>query len=125
MVRVYATAAQIVALVGIPAASATDLRRASRDVDRILKGAVYTVDDDGYPTDADVRDLLAEMVAEQIAWYQELGDQTGIVAAGGGSIGSVTLPTITTSSPSDVILAPRAIQLARNSDLLEWRVYSC
>jgi len=124
MAREYATATQVQQLVGIPDVAAGTLRRASRAVDRILKGAHYDVDEHGMPTNPDVAALLTEMVAEQVAWFQELGDETGIAAAGGGSIGSVSLPTIGggRQTAADALLAPNAVALARSSDLLEWRV---
>lgn len=127
--RVYATTAQVKELVGIdlqagPPANRT-LRRASRVVDRILKGAVYDVDEAGLPTVPAVQDLLAEMTAEVVAWFDELGDETGVAAAGGGTIGRVTLPTVGRgrASGAQVMEAPNAVALARSSDLLQWRVY--
>lgn len=125
--RVYATADQVWELVGItlPADSADlTLRRASRAVDRIVRGAEYDVDDAGLPTDPQLVDLFAEMVAEQVAWYAETGDETGIAALSGGSIGRVTLPTVGggRESASTAAVAPNARDLARNSGLLMWRV---
>lgn len=121
--RVYATADQVHTLVGITPDTAS-LRHASHDVDHIVKTAVYDVDSDGMPSDPDVADLLTEMVAEQIAWYQEIGDQTGVVAVSGGSIGQVSLPALA-GTGSTAVLAPRAISLARDSDLLTWQVIEC
>lgn len=112
--RVYASAAQVAALVAISGTTETTLRRASRDVDDILVGAVYDVDEGGLPTDPGVAEVLAEMVAEQVAWYEETGDTLGS-AAGGGSIGRVTLPDASRGgrvSPADVVKAPRAVALA-------------
>lgn len=125
MARVYATAEQVHALVGITPTAGT-LRRASRDVDSILKSAVYDTDTVGMPTSQPVQDLFAEMVAEQVAWFSELGDETGIVAAGGGSIGQVTLPNVGGGRQTgrQAVLAPRALSLARDSELLHWRVDS-
>lgn len=120
--RVYATPEQVQLLVGVTA-SANTLRRASRAVDRILKGAVYDVDEDGMPTSTEVADLLAEMVAEQVAWYEELGDETGIVGMSGGSIGQVTLPQVKAgASHRSAMYAPNAVDLARDSEHIEWRV---
>lgn len=125
MARVYATPQQVQTLVGITPTEGT-LRRASRDVDSILKTAVYDTDEAGMPTSQPVKDLFAEMVAEQVAWFGELGDETGIVAAGGGSIGQVTLPNVGggRQGARQAILAPRAVSLARDSEFLEWRVES-
>lgn len=123
MARVYATPEQVQTLVGITAAPLT-LRRASRDVDRIVRSATYDHDEAGMPTDQGVADLFAEMVAEQVAWYAELGDETGIVAATSGTIGSVTLPRVGAgrTNASSAKLAPRAHDLAHDSELLQWGV---
>ena len=123
MPRTYATAAQVLTLVGIDGATAITLRRASEDVDVILRGAIYDVDEAGYPADPAVVDLLATMTAEQVAWYGEVGDETGIAAASGGSIGSVSLPQVGGGMANgEGMYAPRARRLARNSELLRWAV---
>ncbi|MEQ6898455.1 hypothetical protein [Microbacterium sp. KR10-403] len=120
MTRVYATAAQVAALVGITPGDAA-LRRASRQVDRILHGAEYATSDDGMPTSAGVAQLLTEMTAEQIAWFGELGDETGAAGLGGGRIGTVTLPHMT-ATPADVLLSPVAVELAEAAGLIRRRV---
>ena len=121
--RVYATAADVQRLVSITPSAGT-LRRASRDVDRMLRGAVYEVDENGMPTDPEVVELFVEMVAEQCVWYLELGDETGVAALSGGSIGQVTLPTVrgAGSNPADGLLAPRALDLARSTNKIAWQV---
>lgn len=128
MSRMYATRQAVFDLTGVDVGDTPEgertLRRASGDVDTILRGARYAVDTAGMPTESHVTALLAEMVCEQVLWYQELGDETGIAAAaGGGSIGKVTLPRVGASAsapaqlPGQGTLAPRAIQLAMNAGL--------
>lgn len=126
MPRPYATAEQIKTLVDITVSDGSiTMTRAFADVDRILRGARYATDGDGNPTHPELIDLLVTMTAEQIAWYAELGDETGIVTATtGGRIGNVSLPSVASgaSGQGTGLLSPRANDLARNHPLLDWTV---
>lgn len=71
MAPVYATPTQLAEWQGLddPPANATRaLRDASLDVDTLLIGAVYDVDEDGAPTDADVALVLQEATCAQATW---------------------------------------------------------
>lgn len=91
----YATPAELanhLAPETLPAGAARLLARASRDVDRALLCARYTVDDTGAPTDPKVVDALREATLEQAAYRIETGDDTGVVTGGGSAaIGSVNV----------------------------------
>lgn len=93
----YATEAELTAYpVTVPAgaSAALLLTRASRDVDRALLTAVYDVDDNGDPTDADVIAALRDATCEQVAGMIASGDLTGTGAAApssGFSIGKISV----------------------------------
>jgi hypothetical protein len=61
-----------------PANAQVLLDRASRDVDRAINSAVYSVDDDGLPTDSAVAEALKEATLEQVAYQLEEGNTNGI-----------------------------------------------
>lgn len=95
--RVYATSGDLTAYpVTVPAGVSAGLllQRASRDVDRALLTAVYETDDDGMPTDADIRQALRDATCEQVAGYLDSGDLTGTGAApptAGFTIGKISV----------------------------------
>lgn len=60
-----------------PDDAATLLEQASRLVDVLLIGAVYDVDEDGMPTDADDIAALRKATCAQVKWFDETGDSTG------------------------------------------------
>jgi len=132
MARVYATVAEARALSGLPltdeAAAAHDLRRAARLIDRVLLSAVYPVDADGYPTDEALRELLRDLSAEQLVFWDETGDATGATVGGsGGSIGDVSLPGGNSAKPSPddrqrARLSPDVADTLRSSELVRFRV---
>jgi hypothetical protein len=69
---------------GTPCTRSPPWRTADRDlvtatllVDALLIGAVYPVDDDGMPTDADHIAALRDATCAQVAWFDETGDATG------------------------------------------------
>lgn len=124
---VYATAEQVLTLGGVtvPAGEEGDraLRRASREVTRLLKTAEYEVDAGGLPVDPDLQDLLAEATALQLAYWDETGDVTGAGAIlSGGSIGSVSLPTVNAAAGTTGRASPEVAAMLRDSDLIRWRV---
>ena len=68
MAPVYATPADLAAWLGLqepPAGAVRALRDASLDVDVILVGAVYAVNDEGAPTDPKVADILMQATLYQ------------------------------------------------------------
>lgn len=80
------------------------LRSASVEVEKLIRGAVYDVDDDGYPTDADTAEDLAEATCAIVEHWADTDDPRGIDAVQGAvKIGSVSLGT--TSSGSDNLTA--------------------
>lgn len=91
----YATQADLVPtyLATAPANADLLLTRASRLVDQALLTAVYSVDEDGLPTEADHIAALRDATCEQVAaWVQVGEDGTGASAEYADvQIGSVRL----------------------------------
>ncbi|MFF9507296.1 hypothetical protein ACF1BU_14285 [Streptomyces sp. NPDC014724] len=124
MGRVYATPEQLAIYTGDQAPEGAErlLARASEDVDAALLTAVYTVDDDGDPTDPAVAAALAAAVCAQVEYQLATGDD-GTGAAGAWdsvSIGPVSLSGRTAGPPaaSGVDLAPRAHRALSGAGLL-------
>lgn len=69
------------------------LEVASTRLDEILLGAVYAVDVDGNPTDAEVITLLSRATCEQALYMVTLGDTTGTGAILEQTIGRVSWRT--------------------------------
>ncbi|RLP68357.1 hypothetical protein D9V30_10230 [Mycetocola reblochoni] len=68
------------------------LARASREVDSLLVGAVYAVDENEQPTDPSVRSALARATCAFVEWWDDAGDISGAAAAGGAvSLGALSL----------------------------------
>lgn len=130
MVRRYATVEQLAAYPGGDQIAASDaealLDDASADVDDMLFGAVYEVDDDGMPTAPEVAAVLARATLAQAVYLDELGDRTG---AGrlwqSASIGGVSYTRArSTRSPTAPDYAPRALTILRTAGLISARVTS-
>ena len=105
------------------------LARATVRVDRILKAAVYPVDDDGEPTTDDVKAALRDMVCELVAWWIDTGDESGAMLASGG--GSVTAGQISLSrSGGKAVLlggywvSAQMLAIADNAGLLNQRPWT-
>ncbi|WP_328426030.1 hypothetical protein [Streptomyces sp. NBC_00443] len=94
-VRSYATTTQLADyLHAAPPVDAVQLlERATRLLDSdFLKAAVYDVDDDGMPTDTDVKAAFAEAVCSQVEFWGEVGVETDVSGPlQGVAIGSVNL----------------------------------
>ncbi|MDQ1111129.1 hypothetical protein QE418_000577 [Microbacterium testaceum] len=108
MQRVFATVADYTKYAeedyGDDALLTKRLRSASVEVEKLIRGAVYDVDDDGYPTDADTADALAEATCAIVEHWADTDDPRGTDAVQGAvKIGSVSLGT--TSSGSDNLSA--------------------
>lgn len=123
----YATAAELVAYLGDedpPANAATLLDRASVDVDSVLIGAWYAVDDDGLPTDAAVIEALSRATCAQVHYWMESGNTSGVDTAGGWrdvSIGNVRLSRVAGGSGTEGAggeFAPAAAKILRLAGLL-------
>ncbi|MGW1267534.1 hypothetical protein [Streptomyces sp. NPDC002491] len=69
------------------------LLEASKLLDsEFLRAAVYDVDDDGLPTDAEVAEAFADAVCSQVQFWGEVGEETDISGPlQGVAIGSVQL----------------------------------
>lgn len=93
--RVYATTTQLAEYLekAPPLDAAKLLRRASKLLDSdFLKAAMYAVDSDGMPTDAEVADGFAEAVCAQVEFWGEVGEENDISGPlQGVTIGSVSL----------------------------------
>ncbi|MDJ0337466.1 hypothetical protein [Cryobacterium sp. PH31-O1] len=75
------------------------LRSASIEVEKLTRMAVYDVDDDGYPTSADLTEAFAEATCAITEYWQETDDPTGAEAAQGAvKIGSVSLGTASSAA---------------------------
>lgn len=61
------------------------LGRATQRVDRMLKSAIYPVDDDGEPTEAKHITAMMEAVCEWVAWWEDTGDESGAYSSSGFS----------------------------------------
>ena len=83
----YATTGELTAWLPdgltIPVDATRLLASASRAVDRMLMvlGAVYDVDTDNLPTDADVIVALRDATCAQASWWIETGDEQGVASA--------------------------------------------
>jgi hypothetical protein len=93
---VYATPADMATYTGTtaPADAEALLAKASRFLgSNVFKLCWFRADADGLPTDPTVSAAFRDAVCAQAAWWDELGDSTGAVGAGYGSvsIGSVSL----------------------------------
>lgn len=101
------------------------LRRASGVVDGLTRHSVYEVDEDGYPTNADIADAFKEATCAQAAWWDETGDATGAQSQEGTmSIGSVSIGARGRSTgggsadAADSRIAPEAVEILANAGLL-------
>lgn len=96
MARIYATIANYRAW-SLDAITPDDrvtwqLARASEDIDRALIGAVYPVDANGMPTDADDIQTFQDATCAQVAFRQELSDDTGAASRNDStSIGGISI----------------------------------
>ncbi|MGW3191596.1 hypothetical protein ACWDBT_27525 [Streptomyces ardesiacus] len=80
------------------------LEGASRMLDtRVLAYCRYDVDEEGMPSDPDVKAAIGRAVCAQVAWWDEVGDSTGAAGVGYGNvaIGSVNLGRSVTSVSGD------------------------
>lgn len=102
------------------------LRRASSVIDSHTRHDVYDVDEDGYPTDADIADAFKKATCAQADWFAETQDLTGAIAQEGTvAIGSVSLGARGRTSglsgapdPGASRIAPEAVELLRNAGLM-------
>lgn len=97
------------------------LARASEAVDRMLIGAVYDVDDDGLPTDADVADALKRATLAQAHYASVVGDETGALSRFSSySIGGVsaTLRADAAGVATSGGFAPNAVDILRVAGLM-------
>ena len=104
--RVYATTTDLANYLRAapPVDAVGKLADASRMLDAmVLAYCRYDVDNDGMPTDPDVKAAIGRAVCAQAAWWDEVGDSTGAAGVGYGSvaIGSVNLGRSVTSVSGD------------------------
>lgn len=102
------------------------LRAASVEVEKLIRGAMYDVDDDGYPTDADTGDALTDATCAIVEHWADTDDPRGTDAVQGAvKIGSVSLGT--TSAGSDNLtprekltrrIGDRAVDILTNAGLI-------
>jgi len=80
------------------------LRNATREVDRLIRTAVYEVSgDDEMPTDPDIRKAVREATCELVSWWEETGDEHGARSAvTSANIGGVSVTAARSSGGSEV-----------------------
>jgi hypothetical protein len=126
MPRIYATADDMAAYTGTTAPADADalLAKASRMLDSsVFRLCWYQADSDGLPTNDLVTAAFRDAVCAQAAWWDELGDSTGAMGAGWGSvqIGSVNLSRSVTNVSADASparqIAPEVWDVLRSPDL--------
>lgn len=106
--RIYATAADLATYTGTAAPDNADalLAKASRMLDSAVFRLCWYVADQttGMPTDSLVIDACRDATCAQVGWWLALGDSSGALGAGYGSvsIGSVSL----SRSGRDGVVAP-------------------
>ena len=134
MARVYANPAELAAYTGQAAPADADvlLARASRMLEaEVLRYCRYDVDAaTGMPTHELVLAALRDAVCAQVQWWGELGDSTGAIGAGWGSvsIGSVSLSGAASKGGGSMAaarqLAPQALDALQSPDLTPdiWRM---
>ncbi len=76
------------------------LGRATERVDRLLKSAVYEVDDDDMPVNAVHVKALRDAVCEWVAWWIDTGDESGVYSGGGGFSATAGRISMSQSGPS-------------------------
>lgn len=111
MIRVYATGAQFADWLGLtepPAGADRMLRAASLDVERILRCAVYPVDDAGMPTDPAHITAMQDATCAQAEYNRGRGDPYGV---GAGRISQATIGRISVQRAG----ATGAVAPGRNS----------
>ncbi|MEV7441045.1 hypothetical protein AB0O22_07820 [Streptomyces sp. NPDC091204] len=119
----YATPEQLATYTGQPAPPDAErlLARAGEDIDSALLTAIYPVDEDGDPLDAQTAAALAAASCAQVEYWVAAGDD-GTGAQGrwdSVSIGPVSLSgrAASTAGASGVELAPRAARELRRAGL--------
>lgn len=107
-----------------PTDAAKQLRDATRELDYFLRTAIYDVDDDGEPTNAEVTVAFRDACCAVVEWWAETGDPLAAVSAYGSvSIGSVTLSrTQASGAPASEVLGRRALQILRSCTELRFEV---
>ncbi|MFI7014388.1 hypothetical protein [Streptomyces sp. NPDC050164] len=126
MPRIYATSAQYQTFTG--QAPPADIDALLGKASRMLEASVfrlcwYEADEDGYPSNALVRQAFADAVCAQVAWWDELGDSTGAAVAGWGSVklgsASMSRPEGQTSSGASAAreIAPEVGDVLGSADL--------
>lgn len=105
--------------------SNSTLRRASSTIDGLTRTSRYDVDEDGYPTDADISDAFRDATCAQAAYWIETEDPTGAVSQEGTfSIGSVSIGargrTSGNGAPDEqqARIAPEAVEILTNAGLI-------
>lgn len=90
MARIYATAADLAAYTGTTAPDDADalLAKAGRFLDAAVFRLCWYITDatTGLPTDTTVTAALRDATCAQAAWWTALGDSTGALGAGWGSV---------------------------------------
>ncbi|WP_328846120.1 hypothetical protein [Streptomyces sp. NBC_00258] len=127
MARNYATSADYQSYTGQtpPADIEARLGRASRFLDSdVFRLCWYEVDEDGYPSNAVVRQAFADAVCAQVQWWAETGDELGVAGRWDSvKLGSLSLSRGSSSGSSSGSassgreVAETAMEVLRSPDL--------
>lgn len=101
------------------------LRSASIEVEKLTRMARFAVDEEGYPTDADVSEAFTEATVAVAEYWSITDDPTGAESQQGAiSIGSVSLGTTSSSRSSGTArdkltarIGSKAIDILENEGL--------
>lgn len=123
----YATTTDLAAYLGgeaLPDNPVVLLERASIEVDALLIGAWYAVDDNDLPTAAKVITALKQATCAQVHYWAEQGNTSGVDTAGGWrdvTIGNVKLSRVAGGSGQEgaaSAFSPAAEKILRLAGLL-------
>lgn len=119
MARVYATADDLAGWLGDypPVNAVVLLTRASVDIDNVLVGAWYAVDDNGLPTDVNVADALKRAVCAQVESWLLAQQQvmTGPQEDGWPRLARAVRPM---EDPTKPVVCDEAIRILHTAGLL-------
>lgn len=125
MIRLYATLDQYRAYsndaFSLDAKVNVWLRKASRAVDRAVIGAIYPVDPQGYPLDANLIVTFQDATCEQVMFIRDSDDDTGVKARlASVKVGSLNFTRAKgTEAPAMPVLGPEALQVLQLAGVIQ------
>lgn len=125
MIRLYATLEQYQAYSNDAFSTAAKvnvwLRKASRAVDRAAIGAIYPVDPQGYPLDANLIVSFQDACCEQVMFIRDSDDDTGVKARlSSVKVGSLNFTRAPgTEAQALPVLAPAALEILQLAGVIQ------